>query len=344
MLGPETQASAQAARLRRLIVGLEPPQQLLPPGPEPQAPGGALPGVPAEVAVGMNPQQAEAVRQVLGARDYTLVLGMPGSGKTTTIVAIVAALAAQGKRVLVTSYTNRWGGPRLGWLGWAGGGWCCAPGGAGWQRKGLLSWGSQGWIEGWVLVGSLRAWGWGGVLASRVVGTQLLPATTSFLLRPWLSQHHLLAPTASAAASHRTPPRVRSVQCCCASPFRGCSAVTPLLLLRLSLQGVQCCHTPPAAAFLRSPPLCSAVDNILMKLAQGGVPFVRLGRPSGVHPAVRPFVPGGERYPQTTTTALKQLAETVQVVGGGPRRDGAAVAATRGLPEWRGLGPGWGAG
>lgn len=34
----------------------------------------------------MNGDQVEAVGRVLAAQDYTLLLGMPGTGKTTTIV------------------------------------------------------------------------------------------------------------------------------------------------------------------------------------------------------------------------------------------------------------------
>ncbi len=33
----------------------------------------------------MNSEQHEAVHRVLAVKDYTLVLGMPGAGKTTTI-------------------------------------------------------------------------------------------------------------------------------------------------------------------------------------------------------------------------------------------------------------------
>jgi superfamily I DNA/RNA helicase len=40
------------------------------------------------------------------ARDYALVLGMPGTGKTTTIAHIIQALVSQGKSVLLTSYTH----------------------------------------------------------------------------------------------------------------------------------------------------------------------------------------------------------------------------------------------
>ena len=41
------------------------------------------------------------------ARDYALVLGMPGTGKTAVICAAVRSLLAARKTVLVTSYTNR---------------------------------------------------------------------------------------------------------------------------------------------------------------------------------------------------------------------------------------------
>lgn len=44
--------------------------------------------------------------QVLCARDYCMVLGMPGTGKTTTICHAVRALLARGASVLVTSHTN----------------------------------------------------------------------------------------------------------------------------------------------------------------------------------------------------------------------------------------------
>ena len=43
---------------------------------------------------------------VLRARDYALIIGMPGTGKTSMIVEAVRALVARGRRVLVSSYTN----------------------------------------------------------------------------------------------------------------------------------------------------------------------------------------------------------------------------------------------
>jgi DNA replication ATP-dependent helicase Dna2 len=54
----------------------------------------------------VNEEQRVALRRVLAAKDYVLLLGMPGTGKTTSIAAIVAALVARGSKVLLTSYTN----------------------------------------------------------------------------------------------------------------------------------------------------------------------------------------------------------------------------------------------
>lgn len=51
-----------------------------------------------------------------------------------------------------------------------------------------------------------------------------------------------------------------------------------------------------------------------MKLAREQVPFLRLGRASGVHPAVRSWLPGGERYPHKNTREWARLAEAVPVV------------------------------
>lgn len=54
----------------------------------------------------MNADQQTAVAKVMSAKDYALVLGMPGTGKTTTIAHIIRTLVAQGKSVLLTSYTH----------------------------------------------------------------------------------------------------------------------------------------------------------------------------------------------------------------------------------------------
>lgn len=54
----------------------------------------------------LNVDQHQSVEKVMSAQDYALVLGMPGTGKTTTIAHIIRALVFQGKSVLLTSYTH----------------------------------------------------------------------------------------------------------------------------------------------------------------------------------------------------------------------------------------------
>jgi DNA replication ATP-dependent helicase Dna2 len=54
----------------------------------------------------LNIEQKSAIEKVMSANDYALVLGMPGTGKTTTIAHIIRALVSQGKTVLLTSYTH----------------------------------------------------------------------------------------------------------------------------------------------------------------------------------------------------------------------------------------------
>jgi DNA replication ATP-dependent helicase Dna2 len=63
--------------------------------------------MPSQASVGeMNSDQKTAVEKVMTAKDYALVLGMPGTGKTTTIAQIIRSLVAKGKTVLLTSYTH----------------------------------------------------------------------------------------------------------------------------------------------------------------------------------------------------------------------------------------------
>ncbi|CAK7227667.1 DNA replication endonuclease-helicase Dna2 [Sporothrix curviconia] len=54
----------------------------------------------------LNVDQKKAIAKVMSAEDYALVLGMPGTGKTTTIAHIIRALVSQNKSVLLTSYTH----------------------------------------------------------------------------------------------------------------------------------------------------------------------------------------------------------------------------------------------
>ncbi|KAM5245309.1 RUN and FYVE domain-containing protein 2 isoform 6-T7 [Hipposideros larvatus] len=55
---------------------------------------------------GLNKPQRQAMKKVLLSKDYTLIVGMPGTGKTTTICTLVRILYACGFSVLLTSYTH----------------------------------------------------------------------------------------------------------------------------------------------------------------------------------------------------------------------------------------------
>ncbi|KAJ8085344.1 DNA replication endonuclease-helicase Dna2 [Marasmius tenuissimus] len=65
-----------------------------------------MPPAVAKFTAHLNPHQCEAVKKVLTAQDYALVLGMPGTGKTTVIAAIIKIMVEMGKTVLLTSYTH----------------------------------------------------------------------------------------------------------------------------------------------------------------------------------------------------------------------------------------------
>ncbi|XP_023571959.1 DNA replication ATP-dependent helicase/nuclease DNA2 isoform X1 [Octodon degus] len=60
----------------------------------------------ASILKGLNKPQRQAMKKVLLSKDYTLIVGMPGTGKTTTICSLVRILYACGFSVLLTSYTH----------------------------------------------------------------------------------------------------------------------------------------------------------------------------------------------------------------------------------------------
>ena len=105
-----TASAGPSASLRSLIVNLTPPMfdPLLAP-------------TPAELPVHLNADQRAAIKRVLTARDYALILGMPGTGKSTTVVEVVRALVGRGKSVLLTSYTHSAVDAIVGKLATAGG-------------------------------------------------------------------------------------------------------------------------------------------------------------------------------------------------------------------------------
>lgn len=58
----------------------------------------------------------------------------------------------------------------------------------------------------------------------------------------------------------------------------------------------------------------SAVDNILVKLVAMEVPILRLGRPQGVHAAIKPYMLGSALYPQTSVSNLRNLCQSAPLV------------------------------
>ncbi|XP_061600610.1 DNA replication ATP-dependent helicase/nuclease DNA2 [Cololabis saira] len=90
-------------RLRGLVVDLRPPEFI-------SNLSSVLPreakDTVANILKGLNQPQKQAMKKVLLSKDYTLIVGMPGTGKTTTICTLVRILHACGFSVLLTSYTH----------------------------------------------------------------------------------------------------------------------------------------------------------------------------------------------------------------------------------------------
>ncbi|XP_022637202.1 DNA replication ATP-dependent helicase/nuclease DNA2 isoform X2 [Vigna radiata var. radiata] len=91
----------RSAHLRRMIVDLEAPRfdsgSILSQDP-------AISYVCSEKS--LNYDQRRAILKILTAKDYALILGMPGTGKTSTLVHAVKALLIRGTSILLTAYTN----------------------------------------------------------------------------------------------------------------------------------------------------------------------------------------------------------------------------------------------
>ncbi|EXJ85051.1 DNA replication ATP-dependent helicase Dna2 [Capronia epimyces CBS 606.96] len=88
----------RARELRQLIIENKPPEFKV------TSTAYALSGPASQQS--LNIDQQKAIEKVMSAKDYALVLGMPGTGKTTTIAHIIRALVSQGKSVLLASYTH----------------------------------------------------------------------------------------------------------------------------------------------------------------------------------------------------------------------------------------------
>uniref|UniRef100_I3KK41 DNA replication ATP-dependent helicase/nuclease n=1 Tax=Oreochromis niloticus TaxID=8128 RepID=I3KK41_ORENI len=95
--------SQDSDRLRELVIDLQAPEFI-------SNLSSVLPreakDTVADILKGLNKPQKQAMKKVLLSKDYTLVVGMPGTGKTTTICTLVRILHACGFSVLLTSYTH----------------------------------------------------------------------------------------------------------------------------------------------------------------------------------------------------------------------------------------------
>ncbi|CAF2051657.1 unnamed protein product [Brassica napus] len=93
--------SVHTIGIRKMIVDLEPPRfdngSILSQDP-------AISYIWSEKS--LNNDQRQAILKILTAKDYALILGMPGTGKTSTMVHAVKALLIRGSSILLASYTN----------------------------------------------------------------------------------------------------------------------------------------------------------------------------------------------------------------------------------------------
>ncbi|XP_012282374.1 DNA replication ATP-dependent helicase/nuclease DNA2 isoform X2 [Orussus abietinus] len=66
----------------------------------------SIAGKGAEILYCLNKVQQNAVLRVLAAHDFVLIKGMPGTGKTKTLVAVIQLLAKLGNSVIITAHTH----------------------------------------------------------------------------------------------------------------------------------------------------------------------------------------------------------------------------------------------
>ncbi|XP_076652075.1 DNA replication helicase/nuclease 2 isoform X2 [Halictus rubicundus] len=60
----------------------------------------------ARIVQGLNENQQRAILKAMAANDYVLIKGMPGTGKTQTLVALIQLLHETGHSVLISAHTN----------------------------------------------------------------------------------------------------------------------------------------------------------------------------------------------------------------------------------------------
>ncbi|XP_030021961.1 DNA replication ATP-dependent helicase/nuclease DNA2 isoform X2 [Manduca sexta] len=98
-LGVLIEDSDRAERLRRLIIDKASPEfdQKLP---------REVGRLGSKLMRTLNIEQQRAVFKILAARDYALLKGLPGTGKTQTISVLIQMMVALKQRVLVTAHTH----------------------------------------------------------------------------------------------------------------------------------------------------------------------------------------------------------------------------------------------
>eukprot|EP00180_Rhodochaete_pulchella_P002987 Plantae.Rhodophyta-Rhodochaete_pulchella.ctg4799.p1 GENE.Plantae.Rhodophyta-Rhodochaete_pulchella.ctg4799~~Plantae.Rhodophyta-Rhodochaete_pulchella.ctg4799.p1 ORF type:complete len:606 (+),score=70.72 Plantae.Rhodophyta-Rhodochaete_pulchella.ctg4799:210-1820(+) len=79
-------------KLRRLVVDLDRPTH--------------IPRSDIVCPLGLNNSQSRAIRGCFGTKDYSLILGMPGTGKTQTLAALITVAASRAMTVLLCSHTH----------------------------------------------------------------------------------------------------------------------------------------------------------------------------------------------------------------------------------------------
>jgi DNA replication ATP-dependent helicase Dna2 len=101
--------NSAAARLRRLIVDLEPPKFKKSPTPNTSFASGEVPlqdPLNNTDKASLNEDQKRVINAVLEAQDYALILGMPGTGKTSTVAHLISELTKKRKSILITAFTH----------------------------------------------------------------------------------------------------------------------------------------------------------------------------------------------------------------------------------------------
>lgn len=86
------QSKGRIAQLRDILLGEREPQFDNPPE--------------CDFSTALNPSQQEAVRFALSSRDLAIIHGPPGTGKTTTVVELIAQAVKRGNKVLACAPSN----------------------------------------------------------------------------------------------------------------------------------------------------------------------------------------------------------------------------------------------